>query len=107
MRRAYLVYQANLEVPERFIHFFIYRNVVGTFLVIASWDKSTQSSEINTFVRLGNGFDQDIQTPYSPVNIQPFIISLRLANGEYLIEIDESGDFKVNGKLIGSEEGED
>ena len=60
LRRANLVYQANLELPERFIHFFIYRNIVGTFLVIASWDKKNQEAELNTFVRLGNGFSKDI-----------------------------------------------
>ena len=54
-------------------------------------------------MRLGNGFDKDIETPYSPVNIQPFIISLRLAHGEYLIEMDENGQFRVNGKLIGAD----
>ena len=104
LRRARLTYQANIEIPERSIHFFIYRNIVGTFLMIASWNKASQESEINTFVRLGNGYSKDIQTPYSPVDIHPFIISLRLTHGEFLIELDEDGQFKVNGKVIENQE---
>lgn len=100
LRGANLLYQANIDVEERFINFFIYRNVVGTFLVIGSWDKAEQQAQINTFVRLGNGYSQDIQTPYSPVDIDPFIISLRLKHGEYLIEMDEDGNFRINGELI-------
>ena len=100
LRGANLLYQANIDVAERFINFFIYRNVVGTFLVIGSWDKASQQAQINTFVRLGNGYSEDIQTPYSPVNIDPFIISLRLKHGEYLIEMDEDGNFRINGELI-------
>lgn len=107
MRRANLVYQANIDTQERFLLFFIYRNIVGTFLCIASWNHDDQTSEINTFVRLGNGYDKDIETPYSPVNIQPFIISLRLAHGEYLIEMDENGDFRINGKLINVDDDEE
>ena len=55
-------------------------------------------------MRLGNGYEKDIETPYSPVNVQPFIISLRLAHGEFLIEMDEDGNFKVNGDIINTEE---
>lgn len=77
MRRVYWYYlrgsrrlfQANLDTPERFIHFFIFRNIVGTFLGIGSWDHATQVGEVNTFVRLGNGYDENIQTPYEPVDI--------------------------------------
>ena len=100
LRKANLLYQANIDTPERFINFFIYRNVVGTFLVIASWTKETQESEVNTFVRLGNGYSEDIETPYSPVDIDPFIISLRLSVGEFLIEMDEDGNFQVTGTGI-------
>lgn len=60
LRKSLLVYQANIDTPERFIHFYIYRNIVGTFLGIASWVKADQRAEINTFVRLGNGFSKDV-----------------------------------------------
>ena len=98
LRRANMLYQANINTPERFISFFIYRNVVGTFLVIASWVKGSETSEVNTFVRLGNGYSQDVSTPYSPVNVDPFIISLRLSQGEFLIEMDDEGNFVVTGQ---------
>ena len=77
--------------------------------MIGSWNKGSQQAEVNTFVRLGNGYSKDIQTPYSPVDIDPFIISLRLKHGEYLIEMDEDGNFRINGQLInvqGEEEGQ-
>ena len=65
--------------------------------MIASWNKGSETSEVNTFVRLGNGYSKDIETPYSPVNIDPFIISLRLSQGEFLIEMDDEGNLIVNG----------
>lgn len=100
LRKAKIVFQASIETPERYIHFFIYRNIVGTFLVISSWERSSQVAHINTFVRLGNGYHKDVETPYSPVSIRPFIISLRLKEGEYLIDKDEKGDFVVKGGLV-------
>ena len=92
LRGSRRLFQANLDTPDRYVHFFIYRNRIGTFLAITSWYHETQASELNTFVRLGNGYDKDIETPYSPVDINPFVISLRLKHGEFLIEIDENGD---------------
>ena len=38
LRGARRLFQANIDTPERFIHFYIYRNLVGTFLGISSWD---------------------------------------------------------------------
>lgn len=92
LRGARRLFQANIDTPNRFIHFFIYRNIVGTFLAIGSWDHDTQISEVNTFVRLGNGDDANINTPYEAVSIDPFVISLRMKHGETLIEIDENGN---------------
>lgn len=68
--------------------------------MVSSWERSAQVAHINTFVRLGNGYHRDVETPYSPVSIQPFIISLRLMEGEYMIDMDENGDFVVRGQLI-------
>lgn len=104
LRGANLLFQANIDVPERFISFFIYRNIVGTFLVIGSWNKTIQEAEVNTFVRLGNGYSKDVETAYGPVEIDPFIISLRMSSGEYVLEMDENGNFKVNGKTMNIEE---
>ncbi len=57
---------------------FIYRNNVGTFLTIASWQKETRKSEINTMVRLGNGSSRNVRTNYDPFSISPFVISLNI-----------------------------
>lgn len=73
---------------------------MGTFLAIGKWSKEYQVAEIATFVRLGNGYSEDVQVLYQPVRVEPFIISLKLAVGEYLIEVNEEGEFKVNGELI-------
>lgn len=102
MRRVYWYYlrgsrrlfQANIDTPTRFVHFFIFRNIVGTFLGIGSWDHATQVAEVNTFVRLGNGYEEGVTTNYQPVDINPFVISLRLKHGEFLIEIDENGEIQ-------------
>lgn len=58
--------------------FVFYRNIAGTFLVITTWDKSTLNTEVNTFVRLGNGFAVGSQALYSPVSIDPYLITLKL-----------------------------
>ena len=94
LRGARRLFQANIDTPERFVNFFIHRNRIGTFLAITSWYHETQSSELNTFVRLGNGKDENFNTLYEPVDIQPFVISLRLKNGENLIEINENGEIE-------------
>jgi hypothetical protein len=75
--------------------------------VIASWDRKERVAEVNTFVRLGNGYEKDVTTSlYDPVSINPFIISLRLSFGEFLIELDEDGNFLLDGKMITTEEEE-
>jgi hypothetical protein len=57
LRSASIVYQANINTVSEFMFFTIYRNIVGTFLVIASWEKTAQTTLVNTFVRLGNGYE--------------------------------------------------
>lgn len=52
---------------------------MGTFLAIASWDKTTRMSEISTFVRLGNGYHKEPKNKVQPFSVEPFIISLRLS----------------------------
>ena len=56
--------------------------------------------EVLTFIRLGNGFTSDID---APVVIEPFIITVRLEEGEYIIEVDDDGNFFVNGENIPQE----
>ena len=44
LRNSKIVYQVNLDTPEEFLLFFIYRNVLGTFLAIAVFDKADKTS---------------------------------------------------------------
>ena len=44
LRGANIIYEANVDTPNRYIIFFFYRNGVGTFLTIASWDKGKSIS---------------------------------------------------------------
>ena len=75
---ADVIFQGNVNMPSKFLMFFIHRNIVGTFLTIATWYKDTRVSEINTMVRLGNGFSSKIKTNYDPFAVDPFVMSLKI-----------------------------
>jgi len=52
---------------------------VGTFFAIGSHDaSSTPHSKVNTFVRLGNGFEKGSEANYEPVKFNK--VNLRLRN---------------------------
>ena len=78
LRNAHTLYEASVDSPNRILFFTIYRNIVGTFLVISTWEKSNQQLQINTFVRLGNGYEEGSGANYDPVNIDPFVVTLAL-----------------------------
>ena len=73
---------------------------MGTFLCICEWRKADKISDIITFVNLGDGYQSDIESPFSPMKPKPFFISLRLAEGEYLIEENADGKFVAKGKSL-------
>jgi len=52
-----------------------YLNLVGTFLVLGSYDSTTPI--VNTFVRLGNGFEKDSGANYEPVSFNKITLQLR------------------------------
>jgi hypothetical protein len=95
LRAATTVYQANIHTPSSQLIFTIYRNLVGTFLVVTTWEKSTQRTQINTFVRLGNGFDAHSGANYDPVDIKPFIVTLSLGPKEYKVDVSADGSINV------------
>lgn len=78
LRGAVITYQASVDTANQFLFFVIYRNLVGTFLVITTWDKQGQTTQVNTFVRLGNGFQNGAGALYDPVKISPFVVTLQL-----------------------------
>ena len=100
LRNSNLLFQGNLNLPGRLMIFYFHRNIVGTFFTIASWDYERQVSEVNTLVRLGNGYSADVQTGYDPVNIDPFILTLRLDDGEMEIELADDGTLTVDGRIV-------
>ena len=100
LRAANIVYQANVNTKTSLLFFVIYRNIVGTFLVITTWEKLGQTTQVNTFVRLGNRYAADSGTLYDPVKIEPMIISLQLGEGEYMVIINEDWTITVVGDAL-------
>lgn len=56
LRKANILYSSEFQSDDRTLVFTIYRNYVGTFLSICSVHSQPQSTDIQTFVRLGNGY---------------------------------------------------
>lgn len=104
MRGATIFYQSNVNTKESFLYFVIYRNIVGTFLVISTWEKATQTTQVNTFVRLGNGYAQGSEALYDPVKVDPLVLSLQLGEGEFIVTINEDGTITVVGDYDNDEE---
>jgi len=97
LRGANTLYEASVDSPAHYLYFTIYRNIVGTFLVITTWTKADQKTQINTFVRLGNGFEEGSGAHYDPVNIDPFIVTLALGPDEYMVVVNADGTVTVTG----------
>jgi hypothetical protein len=97
LRGATIFYQSNVNTKQSFLYFVIYRNIVGTFLVITTWDKADQTTQVNTFVRLGNGYGAGSEALYDPVKVDPLVLSLQLGEGEFIVTINEDGTITVIG----------
>jgi hypothetical protein len=67
--------------------------------VITTWNKDKQSTQIYTFLRLGNGFALNSGSNYDPVKIEPFIVSLALGPDEYMVVVNADGTLSVTGNL--------
>jgi hypothetical protein len=67
LTKACLIYVAAVERGDSYQFLAIYRNIVGTFLAITSWKKQASSFDVNTLVRLGNGYAQNSGANYKPV----------------------------------------
>ena len=98
LRGANTLYEASVDSPNRFLYFTIYRNIVGTFLVITTWNKASAKTQVNTFVRLGNGFAENSGQKYDPVDIDPFIVTVSLGADEYMVKLNEDGTMSVEDK---------
>jgi len=98
LKGADIFYQANVNTRDSFLYFVIYRNIVGTFLVITTWDRTAQTSQVNTFVRLGNGYATGSGALYDPVKVNPLVLSLQLGEGEFMVTINSDGTVTVVGE---------
>lgn len=66
---AILIFQTNVDLlGTETMHYFIYRNRQGTFLVVVSKKKANLDVGVNTFVKIGSGFARDVVSA-SPVAI--------------------------------------
>lgn len=98
LRGSNPLYEASIDSPLEYLFFTVYRNKVGTFLVSTSWEKSTSITKVNSFVRLGNGYDSSANGRiYDPVLIDPFVVSIALADNEFMVVIDPNGTVTVTG----------
>lgn len=91
-----MVYQANLELNERLIAFYFHMNSVGTFFSILSFYQNTKVSEINTLVRLGNGYPGGQIGKFTPADITPFTITLTNTDGISVTVINDEKGLSTN-----------
>jgi len=63
-----VVHKSNKISNKNYYCLFNYVNIVGTFLVISTYDIQTQDKNIVTFVRLGDGYEPDSGALYKPVD---------------------------------------
>lgn len=98
LRGSNPLYEASIDSPLEYLFFTVYRNKIGTFLVSTTWDKATQVTKINSFVRLGNGYDSYANGKiYDPVLIDPFVVSIALGPNEFMVLVGPDGTIKVTG----------
>lgn len=88
LKDSTLIYQANLNMPHKLMIFYFHRNIVGTFFTICSWHFESTFSEVNTLVRLGSGSQANVAGGSQPVSIDPFVLTLKLADGESRVEFN-------------------
>ena len=100
LTKACLIYVAAIERGDSYQYLAIYRNIVGTFLAITSWKKQASSFDVNTLVRLGNGYGKDSGANYKPVELGLAHFRYSLGTGQYLIDVSDCGDVKLNGKVL-------
>ena len=78
LRDAKVVYSSVGITSFRNYCLVTYLNIVGTFFVIGSRNENTNENVVNTFVRLGNGYQEGSGANYGPVNFNK--VHLRLPN---------------------------
>lgn len=100
LTKACLIYVAEVNRTDTFQFLAIYRNIVGTFLAITTWKNQSSTFDVNTLVRLGNGYAKNSNANYKPVNLQLNHFRYSLGAGEFLIDVSDCGDVNLNGKEL-------
>lgn len=73
---------------------------MGTFLAITTWQNQSSTFDVNTLVRLGNGYAKNSNANYKPVNLHISHFRYSLGPGQFLIDVSDCGDVKLNGKEL-------
>lgn len=103
LTKACLLYVAAVERGDTYQFLAVYRNIVGTFLAITTWKNQSSTFDVNTLVRLGNGFAKNSNANYKPVNLRLTRFRYSLGPGQYLIDLNDCGDIKLNGKELSND----
>jgi len=86
---AHLCYLAHIDSDSGFLFLHLYKNHVGTFLAVSNYLVGSGKTTVNTFVRLGEGYEVE-EERFAPISVAPFVISVDLGDGEYLVPHDDS-----------------
>jgi len=78
LRDAENVHRSGRITNQRNYCVFNYVNIVGTFFVLASTDLDGEDSSLDTFVRLGDGYQKDSEAKYGPVIFEPVVLQFDL-----------------------------
>lgn len=100
LTKACLIYVAAVERSGSFQFLAVYRNIVGTFLAITTWQNQSSTFDVNTLVRLGNGYAKNSNANYKPVKLGLARFRYSLGPGQFLIDVSDCGDVTLNGKEL-------
>jgi hypothetical protein len=100
LTKACLIYVAAVDRVDTYQFLAIYRNIVGTFLAVTTWKNQSSTFDVNTLVRLGNGYAPNSNANYKPVNLQISHFRYSLGDGQYLIDVTDCGDVNLNGHAL-------
>lgn len=103
LTKACLIYVAAVDRAGTYQFLAIYRNIVGTFLAITTWKDQSSTFDVNTLVRLGNGYAKNSNANYKPVNLRLSHFRYSLGAGQYLIDVSDCGDVHLNGKELSND----
>jgi hypothetical protein len=73
---AKVIYSSVGSTEERSYCLVAYLNVAGTFFVLGSDEHATKTCSVNTFVRAGNGFEQDSEAGYLAADFEKTTLTL-------------------------------